>query len=427
MNLKHTKNDCLHSRSGIVLLVTLVLLVVLSVTGYTLTGYLSAQRHRDRYIIHYQNARYGCDSAIKYALAVVADVNTGQLIARPNEPDFSDLFNMAQEEYDQLLEDWAAEKALQAETARELAGDANDINNLFMDDIAVDTDFNDFDDSNSVTIPGPYGPPWPFVTEPVEFEIGSVKIKIEIEDENAKYPIGWALLRGKGQKREAIASLETFAEWMGLGYDQQDSLKSQLKQLDEIKTFKLDFKLTKQQQKTAKAATRRSRRGRRRSRRRTRTQTQKPATPSEHIRDFAHLFHSSLIDAEALARPTIVSETRKESALKYMAMWASTKVNINTAPRHVLEAAFTFGGDADKIAEDIIQRRRIKPFGNIEELKKELFRYSDSIEKCEEYITTVSNFLTIRITATSGVAEASAVVAIKKDGEKVQRIAVISG
>jgi type II secretory pathway component PulK len=142
--------------------------------------------------------------------------------------------------------------------------------------------------------------------------------------------------------------------------------------------------------------------------------------------DFAKLCHSSLIDTEALARPTIISETRKESALKYMGMWASRKVNINTAPRHVLEAAFIFGGDADRIAEEIIQQRRIKPFADIEELRRELFRYSTAIEKCEKYITTVSSIFTIKVTATSGAAEASAIIGITKNGKKIQKIAVIS-
>jgi DNA uptake protein ComE-like DNA-binding protein len=134
--------------------------------------------------------------------------------------------------------------------------------------------------------------------------------------------------------------------------------------------------------------------------------------------DFAMLSHSSLIDTESLAKPTVVSESRKESALKYTGMWGSSKVNINTAPRQVLEAAFTFGGDADKIAEGVIQRRRIKPFADIEDLKKALFRYSDSIEKCKEYITTVSRFFTIKVTAVSGVAEASAVMVITKDSQQ---------
>jgi hypothetical protein len=165
--------------------------------------------------------------------------------------------------------------------------------------------------------------------------------------------------------------------------------------------------------------------------RRTRTprvRTKRTTIPvSTQIADFSKLLHSSLIDTEALAKPTIVSERRKESTLKYMGMWGSRKVNINTAPRHVLEAAFTFGGDADKIAEEIIQRRRIEPFKSIEELKDVLFRHLVSIEKCEQYITTVSKFFTIKVTVVSGIAKTSAIIAIMKEGKTTSKIAVISG
>ena len=425
-------------RSGIVLLVTLVLLVVLSTLGYSLSNRLAAHRHRSQYIIDYQAARYGCDSAVKYALAALEGV-APQLISRPNEPDFSDLFTLTEVEYNELLAEWADKSdALQR---RWVAGSApGDVNYIGHDVNYVDSDVNyigpdvnyvdsdesdiaDFNDPNSLVIRGPYGPPWPFVTELVELEIGSATVKIEVEDENAKYPIGWALLDGEQHRREAIAGFETFCEWMNISYEQIDSLRDELTEISEIKPFKLEFKPIVERTTTPTRRTRRRTRGTRPG-----TRTIKKTIPaSVHVTDFATLFHSSLIDTETLAKPTIVSDRRKESALKYMGMWASNKVNINTAPRHVLEAAFTFGGDADKIAEEIIQRRRIEPFADVEDLKKALFRYSDSIGKCEKYITTVSNFFTIKVTAISGVAEASTVIAVTKDGEKIKRIATISG
>jgi hypothetical protein len=143
--------------------------------------------------------------------------------------------------------------------------------------------------------------------------------------------------------------------------------------------------------------------------------------------DLARLLHSSLIDRESLARPYI--EGRKESALKYLGMWASRTVNINTAPRHVLEAAFAFGSpsDAPAIADAVIQRRRVEPFIDLDSLKQLLPRYSDSIRRCEKYITTVSEFFTIRVTAISGVAKASAVAAVTKEQGRTKVVAVISG
>ncbi|HUS74127.1 MAG TPA: type II secretion system protein GspK [Sedimentisphaerales bacterium] len=441
-------------RPGIALLVTLVLLVVLSTLMFTLSTRMSAQRHRDHYIIDYQAARYACDSAVKYALATLDDMNTPLLIERPNEPDFSDLFMLGEEQYREYLAEWSAQKE-----ADRLAGegtgrtrekrtsmdsrrsssapagsepnDVNDFNDISSTDYAGT--FVDSNDPNSWVVPGPYGPPWPFISEPIEFEVGSAKVRIEIEDENAKYPIGWAIMDDEKVRREATAGFETFCEWMEVNEVQIDSLigpEGQLKEISKIKPFKIDFKpVTRLERKLVKTPT-----TSRTSRSRTRAPRMQTVRTTESVAqqiakqsaDFARLCHSSLIDTEALARPTIISESRKESALKYMGMWASMKVNINTAPRHVLEAAFIFGGDADQIAEEIIQRRRIKPFANMDELKQELFRYSSAIEKCEKYITTVSRIFTIKITVVSGVAKASAVIGVMKDGKKIQRIAVIS-
>ncbi|MHC4463321.1 MAG: type II secretion system protein GspK [Planctomycetota bacterium] len=427
------------NRPGIVLLVTLVLLVVLSTLGYTLSSRLADRRHRDRYIIDYQSARYGCDSAVKYALATLQDIDEPVLVARPNEPDFSDLFMLSEEEYEELLAEWAAERSF---SPLESISDENDISgsNDFADfnEFSGITDFNDvnelggitdFNDPNSLTIRGPYGPTWPFITEPVEFEIGPATVRIEIEDENAKYPIGWAMLNSQDVKREAEAGFETFCEWMDVNEVQIDELKEQLKDVNDIKPFKLNLtSITKVERKPISTSTSTRTTTRTRKARAARVRTIRTKIPvSAQLADYAKLFHSSLIDTEVLARPTIISERREESALKYMGRWGSRKVNINTAPRQVLEAAFTFGGDADEIAEDIIQQRRIKPFGNIEELKKELLKHTTAIEKCEEYITTASTFFTIKVTAVSGVAKVSAIIAITKNGRKIEKVAVISG
>jgi hypothetical protein len=374
-------------------------------------------------------------------------MNTPLLIERPNEPDFSDLFMLGEEQYRELLAEWNAqnEDTLSAESRWNVEREFNSSNftGLAPNDVNGFNDINDndyfsgFGDSNepnSLAIPGPYGPPWPLITRPLEFEVGSAKVRIEIEDENAKYPIGWAIMDDKQVQREAIAGFETFCEWMDVNDVQIDLLKDQLEQISEIKPFKLEFKPISRIERqpittpTTSSSTGRTSRSRIRP---TRVRTVRKTISAEEQAakqgaDFSRLCHSSLIDTEALARPIIISETRKESALKYMGMWASRKVNINTAPRHVLEAAFIFGGDADRIAEEIIQRRRIKPFADIEELRRELFRYSVSIEKCEKYITTVSRIFTIKVTAASGVAKASVIIGITKDGKKVQQIAVIS-
>ncbi len=431
INLNSQNNYGGPNRPGIVLLLTLVLLVVLSALGYTLTIRVAAQRHRDRYMIDYTSARYACDSAVKSALVVIGDINTPPLVIRADEPDFSDLFTLTEAQYQELLEEWAAKRALDERQDPNRTGDINDFNDF--------NDINDINDlglyvysltevniTNFLIIRWPYGPVWPFITEPVEFEIGSAKVRIEIEDENAKYPLGWAVMDDKKIQREALAGFKTFCEWMDVNDTDISSLEKQLKEVSKIKSFRLNFKPIKIRKTVRRTTRRRRRRGRRKARTTRRVVTTTiPATV--HTTDFARLFHSSVIDTEVLARPTIVSESRKESALKYLGMWSSSRVNINTAPRQVLEAAFTFGGDYREIAEEIIRQRQRKPFKNIKELEKLLFRYSDSVKKCQPYLTTVSRFFTIRITAVSGVAKASTVIALTKDGKKTQTVAVISG
>ena len=416
MSKKLKKRNITRNRSGIVLLVTLVLLVVLSTLGYTVSSRVTAQRLRNQYIIDYSKARYACDSAVKYALTTLEGIEP-QLIARPYEPDFSDLFHLDQSEYQQLLEEWKQESQSLGFDTSISSNDINDVNQI------------NFSDLYSSNIPGPYGPPWPLVTYPSEFEISSAKIRIEIEDENAKYPLGWALLKNKEFQREIDAGFESFCEMSGLETEQIDSLKAELNEIGKFDSFKIDFKpITK----TSRVPVRTSSTSKNRSTRSTpaytvkRTIVSTASQISEQTTNFAKFFQCPIIDKEMLSQPTIIDGDRKESPLKYISTWGTRKVNINTAPRHVLEAAFIFGGNQVEIADKIIQIRREKPFKNIDDLKRSVVGYSDSINICEKYITTTSTFFTIKITAISGVAETSSIIAITKEGNRIKRIAVIN-
>jgi hypothetical protein len=455
---------------GIVLMVTMVVLIILAILGYTLSSRVAAQRHRDNFIIDYTAACYARDSALKYTMSAFDDFNNFMLISRPNEPDFSDLFAMSEPDYRKMLENWAADiikRQLEEQKARENwfssydsaprdfneFGFNRDANVSTFDsntrDINSTTDLNDTNDTSSaelnvadltgletdltdpnlLTVPGPYGPEWPNVIEPIEFEIGDCHVKIEIEDENAKFPLGWSILEDEKYKRESDAAVSTFCEWMGFDPDRIEGLKKQFNEVRDIKPFKVEF----QQQTTRvldRNAAARPLRGNR-PRRRTAVYRNVTMTAAQQITkqagDFSRLFHSSVIDTDMLARPTIVSEKRKESALKYMSLWGTTQVNVNTAPRQVLEAAFTFGGQAQRIADEIIKRRREQPFESIAQLKTDLLPYSDNIEKCIPFINTVSNVFTIHVTATSGTAKASAIVVIIQADGKPQTVAIVCG
>ena len=432
---------------GVVLLITLVVVIILAATSFIFISRLNTRRRADQYIIDYTSAQYARDSALKYSLATLEEIKP-RLVERPNEPDFSDLFLLTDVQYEEFIRGWLETNNLEMKDEFRLQYDTNDPNTTEFADI---NDFQDTNDPNLLqgfrflaedvnnpdyfTVRGPYGAEWPLVAPPMEFEIGNAKVTIRIEDENAKYPLGWAMLEDENIRREAVASLEIFCErmWADLYTDTYETdteyLTGQLEEINNVSPFKIKFTSITKLETTEPVVTTIAGSSRTRT---TRAQTVRKTFSAEQqtaqqAADFAKIFHSSLIDTDLLARPTVVSEKRKESASKYISLWSATMVNINTAPRNVLEAALVFGGNEVEIAEQIILKRREKPFKDFEELKKELFSYSDNLDKCKDFITTESDVFTIKITAVSGLAKSSAVIGIKRDGKNVQRIAIEPG
>jgi hypothetical protein len=291
------------------------------------------------------------------------------------------------------------------------------------------------DDLGLMAIQGPYGPQWPYVQEPMEFEVGVAQVRIVIEDENAKYPLIWKFMADKNVSREVDAGFRTFCEWMGMDYDMMAALETQLEDLAEIKPFQLEFKPIAKVVKSAPTSratgTGTSARALRAKAARSRVQKRETITPETQAEqlevDLTRLFNTSLIDQEPLLKPILFSDTRQENALKYIGLHASSRVNINTAPRHVLEAAFTFGGEARDLADLVIMERQKEPIQDLEEFKKRNLRFAEAMEKCEPYICTVSTLFTVRVEATCGVARVTKILILSKDGQAVKRIAVVSG
>ncbi len=442
-------------RSGVALIFTVIVLVLLTALVYRLSDAVSQWKHRMQYMIDYQNARYACESGLKYALASMQELDAN-CISRPNEPDFSDLFTMSDQEYKEMMLQWAVILAAQTDANglsfsdftkaaainlnRYDVNDVNDINTAY-DYNAIDTnDYNnmaltDTNDINNMYVRGPYGPQWPYVSKPVEIEFGTAKIEVEIIDENAKLPMVWALSTDANDKDESKAAVVVFCEWMQMTQSDIGTLQAEFDDIKEVKPFSLALKeVTTTTTQTADANTNTntattSRTSRRLSRLRQKRAASKTVTQtrpaSAHTLDFAKILHSPMINLDLLAKPVNEDETRPESALKYISLWGMQKVNINSAPRHVLEAAFTFGGDAPDIAQKIIDERRITPFASIDDLKKRLVSYYSSIEKSTPYITTSSDCYSIRVRATSGVARVCATAAVKKEKDKVTQIGII--
>ncbi len=422
----------------------LILLVVLSALALTLTTKVRTHHSRNQYMLDYQASIYACESAIKYSISLLQETKDPNFVIREKVPDFSELFTYSEKEYKQLLQDWADEiteeqKLQYAKVGKDYGrgttdiNDTNDINDINELDIFANISQSlDYNDANLLQVPGPYGPKWPLIREAVSFNIGDVLVNIEIHDENAKYPMGWLMLNDKAVKQQISNGFDIMCAWMDVNNLVIKNIKDDVQELAAIKPYKLEYKDIKVPEKqplptpTRRRPTSRVRRTT--SNVRTRTVIVKiPGT--RHLTDLSKLYHSSLVDTELLARPIIETENRTESAIKYISLFGANKINVNSAPRHVLEAAFAFAGisNAKNMAMTVIEQRKIKPFKDLNVLREKLYGFSDSLDKCRQYIVTKSNFYTIRITATKGYAKRSVIVAVKKEAGKLTKIATLSG
>jgi len=471
----HKQQGPADRRRGVALAITLMMLVVLGVVTAALAVRVAQVRQRQQYIMDYQKARYGLDSAMKYALTVLPEKKF-TLVQRKDAPDFSDLFWLSREQYLRYLDAWAADAEpeqlqkylkksetqksdnLSKENSQSLFGqllskfmgqdekknEPNDLNNL--DPNAPP----EYVDPNQIVVPGPYGPQWPNVIEPIKLEIGECEVAVAVEDENAKMPLSWLVTSNLESNKQAKVALQTFAEWMAVDEETVASLAKELEELSKHKLFKMGYSTillpvdaspspdssAQQQQQPQQPNRRRSITNQASTRRRAaaqqptqpQMQPQKKARPEvAHAADFAKLFHSSLLNTEPLAVPRMEMAFEDESPMKYLALWGSQRVNINTAPRQVLEAAFTFGGKPEEVAEAIILARKEKPVKSVAELQSTLSDYRDSIRQATPYIDVESKFFSIRVTSRCGSAKVSAIAAVIKEGKQMERLTILYG
>ena len=468
--LRYTLRCATRRPSGVTLMIAVLVLAALSSLLATLSIRVTMAKRRQAYMVEYQRARYALDSAMKYALSVMP-MKTFALSTRAEVPDFSDLFWMSGDQYAAYLAAWTAEatdeqleKVLKEgksltempplSPAEMLSRLASIFGAMTDDPNAPETataqaagePYPDASqtvveiDPNDIEVPGPYGPAWPYVLKPIELEIGTAKVTITIEDENAKMPLVWAITNRQAVNKQAEAVLATFCDWMGMDKAEQEVLAVQLGEIYTKKMFELNpspVLLPRTQaaarppapvtRSTGRAVTSRPTTAQQQAQ----AQAAQPAAPERpavaHATDFAKLFHSALLDREPLARPAGHTALPDESPLKYLALWGSQRVNVNTAPRQVLEAALTFGGDPVELVEKIIQRRKEAPFKTIDEMKEAFYSDSLMIDRAKDYLTTTSNFFLIRVVSHSGNARVSATATVIKEGRTVERLAILYG
>ena len=433
----------LKSRKGVALLLTMVVLVLLASIGYSLTSMTSLRKSRQQYLIDYSKASYACDSAMKIALDYANSI-APRLIVREGAPDFSDLFAMDRTKEELLKKEFVTrlQQAIVTESDFESSSDRNSnddeptlLEMPFMEYIKYEYDEYGNIDLETVNVPGPYGYEWPLISDPQVIEFGDARITIEIHDENAKLPIAFGFIDDPKIEYEREACIRTYCEWVAMTSEQYLILNEQLNKIVDVKPFTFNpkrvvitEKVTTQNASASQPVKKTTGADDTKKTAKTTTSTRVKRTARDaiaHRTDWARLTRANL-DLMMFSAPYYEGKDRKESAKKYLGLWGSSDVNINTAPRHVLEAVFMFGGEAVEISEQIIQERMIEPFKSTEDIKNRLTGFSDVIDKMEKYITTKSSIFSIKVTATSGKATLTSEAAVMLNKGRLEKIAVVS-
>ncbi|MFI4911456.1 MAG: hypothetical protein ACIAQZ_07290 [Sedimentisphaeraceae bacterium JB056] len=437
---------------GVALIFALIILAVLATMAYSIVSKLVAVKHRQNYILNYYKAKYACDSATRYGVEKVQNVQFG-VKSREGMLDFSDIFALTQEQYDEMVYEWIAElEDIRYEEFMIYQDNLNSGMTASESEQEVDEDtafrlelLNSFGvgpdnyfginlegefvpiDPNVLYIPGPYGAQWPYITEPLEIEVDETKVTITVEDENAKLPLVWALMQDKGLSMEKEACFETYFEWMGVDEFTREKLWEQFDKTAEIKNFEIGMKpATIEKKEAVKTRTvTRDASGKRKSVFKTRYRTRKvPRSVAGNNTDFSRLIDSN-INTELLARNFYDYGYADQNPLRFLGLWGSDKINVNTAPRNVLEAAFVFGGKEVELADAVIIERQITPFEDMEDMKRRLYRFSGSLEKLEDMVVFESEVFTVKVEAVSGSARASSVTAILYQDKKFTKITTV--
>ena len=440
------------SRSGIALIFALIILAVLATLGYSIATKLVSIKHRQNYIFDYYKATYACDSATRYGIREVENLKFS-LQSRETMPDFSDIFATSEEAYELMLYDWARavddirydeylkyEQRINRGDTYAQAQNPEDEESQFRLQMlkaigyGIDSYFGiDFEgnftpiDPNVLYVPGPYGHQFPYASQPMQIELGGAEVLITVEDENAKLPLVWAFMTDKDKQTEKKACFDTFFEWMGVDAATIEHLSRQFEDTAKIKPFEIGMEPatieTKEAVRTRTVTTDAS--GRRQSVFRTRYRTKKvPRSVAGNNTDFSRLIEAN-IDTERLAFSFYPDGFADSAPIKHLALWGSDKININTAPRNVLEAALVFGGREVDFADAVIIDRQIKPFEDIQDMKRRLYRFSDNIERVADLILFESEVFTIKVEAVSGTAKATSTTAILYKDNKFTKITTV--
>jgi len=348
--------------AGYVLLITIMALILLATMIVQFQAksslHLRASAHRQEKL----QCRYAAESGLIVASHLIKE--TLETLARERQQQASD-----------------AEKA-------EAAGDEEKTT----EEIADPNDPNEQDD---LTDPNRHGRDL-FLFAENTFQVGDVTVTIKIYDENAKYPVLWSLgspysRTGRPDDKfipELAKLLQSSSKTSGYAQGLVSELGSHLRlPAPEIIVSKARGSARRRGGKDGSTETEPGWT----SRRRPLSVRKRIAQHDERYQlmaTFAEQWYQQIADNPEyrLLREPIIE--RPGNFMGYLGLWGHSRINLNTAPAEVIEAAFSEIGLTEEVTREIIDYREKKPLINIGQVKE--------VESAEPFVQIIQSLSVIQ-------------------------------
>ena len=264
-----------------------------------------------------------------------------------------------------------------------------------------------------------------FVIERREIQIGGVDVTIEIQDENAKWPMLWLVRSPIGQGGEANrrARKSVLQLCQELDFDSEEFTEA----IDEATTIlaRMDLPPT---QKVVDLPSR-TRRGRSRTRHigYKAKLAEKEDTHAE-MGSFARQWSQEVLQGPEARSLRADLPGYPSSIAEQLGTWGNSYLNINTASAEVLQSALADYGMTMSLARSLVQSRSEQPFSSISNVVATVKLDEDLVKAITGLCDVKSNVFSLHINAQLGRTSYKLVSGMFKDHRGyVKRLAVFPG
>lgn len=245
----------------------------------------------------------------------------------------------------------------------------------------------------------------PFLFARQELKIGPVSVNIKIYDENSKFPVSW-LLHSPIEKNTDYRdkSIKLLAERLGAepaaNNEVVDLARKTGKALNVPEPMNYLYRRGSSRSRSSRVAWRlKPSRGKKES-------AKKGIDHGKLLRqtmsDFFCQWQEELKQNEKYKNMLTPLPNQPAKFADYIGCWGHSRVNINTAPVEVIEAAFLPLGVTKKTAEAVVAYRAKTPFANTTHLQKVRGISRTMLNAARALSTTDSDTFSIQITASLG-------------------------